>query len=388
MFWITNEIINTSLLRASRDEEIVAYIIANIILRDGERDAYTAETLNKYYGYDPNPLSEKIPVEMTKIENAVDRISSKVIEKQFNTVLSIIKETLVLGGNTFKGLLYQKPMKNWSNLKDLAYPFQAVFVAIHTLVFRENLSVVNYDLLFDLLRGLGDELFEMNELDDLRLVSKMNTKTAFVMGKIRKAFEKSNLEDPAVDDWTMQCTNIIMKSRTEQNLYDFKIGAVTFGEKKISTDGIDKILKTLTAINNIGPNKAGYIIMGIADKMESAVQYNRIYGGIHHQVDETYIVGVELEAKKIGQSLDRYTHSIKEYIRQHKAIPTEYKTHILQNMFTPLFYGHQLIVFKTCYNEPVMYDDKLYERMFSDVHEVPAAQYGSVYKRFFTAKSE
>lgn len=52
-------------------------------------------------------------------------------------------------------------------------------------------------------------------------------------------------------------------------------------------------------------------------------------------------------------------------------------------MFTPLFYGHQLIVFKTCYNEPVMYSDKLYERLFSDVHEVPPAQYAAIYKRFF-----
>lgn len=388
VFWITNEIINTTLLRASRDEEIVAYIVANIILHDGERDAYTPDTLNKYYGYDPNPLSDKIPVEMTKIENAVDRMTSTTIEKQFNTVLSIIKETLAQGNSTFKECMYKKPIRNWNSIKDLAYPFQAVFVAIHTLVFRENLTVVNYDQLFNLLCGIGDELFDIGELDDLRLVAKMSTKTSFVMGKIREAFKKCAVDDPAVDDWTMQCSNIIMKSRTEQNLYDFKIGTVTFGETKINTDVIDKILKTLTAINNIGPQKIGYIIVGIADKQESAIQYMKTYGGQYHQVDEAYIVGVELEAKKIGQSLDRYTHSIKEYIRQHAGVPSEYRTHILQNMFTPLFYGHQLIVFKTCYNEPVMYHDKLYERLFSDVHEVPAAQYTAVYKRFFSSKSE
>ena len=61
-----------------------------------------------------------------------------------------------------------------------------------------------------------------------------------------------------------------MRSRTEQNFYDFKIGTVTCGETKINTDGSDKILKTLTAINNIGPQKVGYIIVGIADKEESA----------------------------------------------------------------------------------------------------------------------
>lgn len=383
VFWISNEIINTALLRASRDEEIIAYTVANIILQDGERDAYTSDSLNKYYGYDPNPLNEKIPVEMTKIENAVDRITSDVIERQFNTVLSIVKETLSKGESTFKACIYKKPIRNWNSVKDLGYPFQCVFVAIHSLVFRDNLAVVNYSSLHNLLSGIGDELFPISELDDMRLVQKMNNKMLFIKGKICGAFAKSTIEDPAVDDWTMQCSNIIMKSRTEQNLYDFKIGVVTFGAKKINNDCIEKIVKTLTSINNIGPQKVGYVIVGIADKEDDAIRYKKTYGGEYHQVDDTYVVGVDLEAQYIGQTLDRYTHSIKEYIRHHSKISEEYKTHILQNMFTPLFYGHQLIVFKTCYNEPVMYSDKLYERLFSDVHEVPPAQYAAIYKRFF-----
>ena len=325
-------------------------------------------------------MSDKVPIEMTKIENAVDRMTSDVIEKQFNTVLSIIKETLVQGKSTFKECIYTRPMKD---SKDLTYPFQCVFVAIHSLIFRENLAAVDYGRLYNLLKGIGDELFKTSELDDMRLVAKMNTKMLFIKGKVREAFTKSTTEDPAVDDWTMQCSNIIMKSRTEQNLYDFKIGVATFGEKKINTDCIEKILKTLTAINNIGPQRIGYVIIGIADKEEDAIEYKKRYGGEYHQVDETYIVGVESEAKQIGQTLDRYTHSIKEHIRQHTGIPEEYKAHILQNMFTPLFFGHQLIVFKTCYSEPVMYGDKLFERLFSDVHEVPPAQYTTVYKRFF-----
>ena len=52
---------------------------------------------------------KKIPVEMTKIENAVDRITSDVIERQFNTVLSIVKETLSKGKSTFKACIYKNP---------------------------------------------------------------------------------------------------------------------------------------------------------------------------------------------------------------------------------------------------------------------------------------
>lgn len=382
VFWVSNEIIDSGLLRGSRDEEIVAFIIANMILNDGERDAYTSETLNKYYGYDPNPLSTRVPLEMTKIENAVDRITISVIEKKFNTVFSVIKEVLTQNRISFKNCIYNKSLESRAS-KDLAFPFQSIFMAVHNLIYKENLSSVNYDLLYKNLLGIGNELFTAQSLNELRLVAKMNTRISFVMGKIRPAFSKSSVEDPAVDDWTMQCTNIIMKSRTEQNLYDFKIGLVTFGEKKINCNGINKIIKTLTAINNIGPNKVGYVIVGIADNERAAVEFEKQYSTSYQRVDNSYIVGIDAEAKSVNQSIDRYTHTIKEYIKTLKSIPEEYRAHILQNMFTPLFYGKQLIVFKTNYSEPVMYDNKLHERLFSDVNEVSPSQYASIFKRFF-----
>ncbi|MFC9712274.1 DUF262 domain-containing protein [Paenibacillus sp. NPDC056933] len=382
VFWVSNEIIDAGLLRGSRDEEIVAFIIANMILNDGERAAYTSETLNKYYGYDPNPLSTRAPLEMTTIENAVDRVTRSIIEKKFNTVFSVIKEVLTQNRISFKNCIYNKSPESRS-IKDLAFPFQSVFMAIHNLIFKENLSSVNYDLFYRNLQGIGNELFTAESLSELRLVAKMNTKISFVMGKIRPAFSKSSVEDPAVDDWTMQCTNIIMKSRTEQNLYDFKIGLVTFGENKINKNGINKIIKTLTAINNLGPNKVGYVIVGIADNERAAIEFEKQYSTSYQSVDNSFIVGIDAEAKSVNQSIDRYTHSIKEYIKTHNSITEEYRTHILQNMFTPLFYGKQLIVFKTNYSEPVMYDNKLHERLFSDVNEVSPSQYTSIYKRFF-----
>ena len=58
------------------------------------------------------------------------------------------------------------------------------FVAIHSLVFRDNLAVVNYSSLYNLLSGIGDELFPISELDDMRLVQKMNNKMLFIKGKI------------------------------------------------------------------------------------------------------------------------------------------------------------------------------------------------------------
>ncbi len=379
IFWVNNGIIGTDLLRASHDEEIVAYILANMILNPGERDAYNSENLNKYYGYDSNPLNTKVPLEMTKIENAVDRVSPNIIEKQFNTVFSVIKETLSKNKTIFRDCIFEKPTTS----KDLSLPFQAIFMSIFSLIFREKLSHVDIMHLFRCLRGIGNELFTEDKIRDLRLVSKMQSATSYVSGKIRVAFSVSNIQDPAVDDWTMQCTNIIMKSRTEQNLYDFKIGFVTFGESKINYGCIDKILKTLTAINNIGPKRTGYIIVGIADNVNAAKDYYQRYNSEFKKVDDVFITGIDGEVKFLNRTFDQHTHAIKEYIRNTPKISEEYRTHILQNMFTPLFYGKQLVVFKTNYTEAVMYDGKLYQRLFSDVNLVDTNNYGLIYKKFY-----
>lgn len=381
IFWINNEVINTTALRASRDEEIIAFIVANMILAPGDRDAYNADTLNKYYGYDANPLNTKVPLEMTKIEDAVDRISFKIIKTQFNTIFSLIKEMLDENSSTFKNCIFT----SFTKLKDLAYPFQAVFMSIYTLVYKENLQAVNHALLYKNLKGIGDDLFPEDALDKLRLVVKMNSAISFISGKIRPAFSAARVSDPAVDDWTMKCTSIIMKSRTEQNFYDYKIGLTTFGAKKFNIECLEKIIKSLTGINNIGPNHIGYILIGIADNLEAADNHKKEYGVNYKTVDKVFITGIEAEAASLHQSIDRYTHNFKEYIQNTSSISAPYKQHIIQNMFTPLYYGKQLIVLKTNFGEPVMYNNKLYQRMFTDVEEVDPGQYNTVYKKFYLA---
>ena len=95
------------------------------------------------------------------------------------------------------------------------------------------------------------------------------------------------------------------------------------------------------------------------------------------------IVGVEHDAQALGLSLDRYTHNTKEYIKKSNSIPTDYITHILTNMKTPILYNKQLIIFKTNFNEPVTYKDKFYIREFTDVTEVPIQNYSSIVKKYY-----
>ena len=374
VFWIKNGIINANDLRQSRDEEIVAFILASIILDNKLKIYYTGTILNKFYGYSRNPLDTTIPIEMTSIQNAIDRVGIDIIKKRFYMVMSCIKDLLAVSKMTFRNVIGAD-----KSISDISLQFQIVFMAIYRLMILEKKSDYNIEELSEKLSHNGNSLNDT----DMRNEAKINAKLDMIYGLICGAFKNSTIEDPALDDWSMQCVNILNKSRTEQVLYDFKIGFVEYSENTLNNNVIEKVLKTLTAINNVGPHKIGYVIIGIADNLETAKKYADFYKTEYVMEGEFSIVGVEHDANAFGISLDRYTHNIKEYIKNTSSIPKEYINHILINMKTPLLYGKQLIIFKTCFTEPVTYNKEYYIREFTDVNKLENDQYSRLFKNYY-----
>ena len=374
IFWIKNDIINSNDLRQSRDEEIVAFLLAGIILDTKLKLYYTGTILNKFYGYSRNPLDTDKPIEMTSLQNAIDRIGIDNIKNRFHIVMSCIKDVLTFSKSSFRNII-----KADKSISDLSIQFQIVFMAIYRLMILEKKTDYNIKELSEKLKLNGNYLNDT----DIRNNKKLNTKIDIIYGLIQEAFNSKEIEDPGIDNWSMTCVNILNKSRTEQTLYDFKIGFVDYKTNKMNESVIEKILKTLSAINNIGPNKVGYILIGIADNEKKKKKYSNFYKIDYVMEGDFPIVGVEHDAQALGLSLDRYTHNIKEYIKKSNSIPTDYITHILTNMKTPILYNKQLIIFKTNFNEPVTYKDKFYIREFTDVTEVPIQNYSSLVKKYY-----
>ena len=222
---------------------------------------------------------------------------------------------------------------------------------------------------------------------DLRNTNRINASVDMVYGLIENAFQDGKKEDPAIDDWSMKCVNILNKSRTEQVLYDFKIGFVEYNGSKFEPKNIEKVLKTLTAINNVGPQKTGYVLVGVGDSEEDAQKYIELYGGEYVLEGDFPIVGVEHDAKALKLSIDRYSHNIKECIKNSQTISDAYKKHLLTNIRTPMLYGKQLIIFKTCYTEPVSYNNVYYTREFTDVIKLEPPQYPQLFTDYYKSKS-
>lgn len=372
IFWVKNGIINGTEIRQSRDEEALAYIVANMILPPTDRILLNSQSLNKLYGYSSNPLNSHTPLEMIKVNNAIDRISAKLVKKQFRIVMSCIQELLAVSEKTFRKIINAP-----SDVSDLIVPFGIIFMAIYNLVIKDKRHVIDYNILAQKLDGNCEYIIGTTSTKKENYI---NT----IIGLIQEAFTQNKQEDPAIDDWSLELVNILNKSRTEQVLYDFKIGCVPFDGKTIETAIIDKILKTLTAINNTGPNRIGYVIVGVADTEEDAIKYQDKYGIKYTMINDLPLCGIEHDAIAISQSIDRYTHSVIEYIKHCTCIPENYRMHLVTQMKTPMAYGKHTFVFKTNFTEPVPYDNNYYLREFSDVNKLTQEQIPALFKNYYS----
>lgn len=376
IFWIKNEIFTENDLRQSRDEEIIGFIIAGIILDD--KIFYLGNNLNKFYGYTRNPLDTKVPIEMTQLQNGIDRIGVENVINRFYCVMSCIKEILSYAKQSFRKIIGAD-----TSISDISLQFQIVFMAILRLIVKEGRNEYDINQIVGKLKGNCKTLVS----GDLRSTSRINASVDMIYGLIETAFQNGEKEDPAVDNWSMKCVNILNKSRTEQVLYDFKIGFVEYNESKFNPKTVEKVLKTLTAINNVGPGKTGYVLIGIGDSEDDAKKYCELYGGEYELEGDFPIVGIEHDAKALKLSIDRYSHNIKEYIKNSQTISMAYKKHLLSNMGTPMLYDKQLIIFKTCYTEPVPYDNVYYTREFTDVVKLEPSQYPQLFSDYYSSST-
>ncbi len=108
----------------------------------------------------------------------------------------------------------------------------------------------------------------------------------------------------------------IRRSEIELANYELKQGLLplTPGGKD-PTDMLDKILRTICAISNNGPNSAGKILIGISDKDDDVKRVLDVDGVSGKSVGKRTVVGVSREAKRLGVSVESYVQTIVNHIK-------------------------------------------------------------------------
>ncbi len=384
IFWVSKNVITYGNIRESRDEELIAHLLAYMLLGTNPPPTPSAGTLNSFYQIDAD--TDEIEKYRTNysaadIENAVKKIGPEKIEEQFLVVYEELKKVLNISSKTFSGLVFKKKCKM------IPQHFQIIFLAFYELLVNRRMKIVDYGAVAQKLNGIGDHRITIKSTNLWWDANSRQDNIKSVRAIIEEQFVKlAEGEDPMLNSGITQLENLLMKSKTEQPLYDFKIGFHRLDEHgELDEKSLHKIFLTLTAMANHGPNDTCYVIIGVADTKKDADRFKDIYGSESVKYNDFHITGVQEEATRFYKDLDSYSRKITQYIKAEPILPEEVKNQLLRDMRIINYYDKSVLVLKIkSGTEPYSYDDKYYERHGSNVSEIEAKNYTNLFKRFLT----
>lgn len=372
IFWVKNNVISKEDLRQSKDEEVIADIVAWVTLDKGIRSS--SEILNELYGYgvpvDPNSIASTLELQIQKINE--ERIINN-IQFVFDKLILLIDAS----GKNFNSLLFSNQQAK------IARYFQIVFLAFYQLLIEEDLAISDQKGLLSLLDKAGDKIINLAGGGGIWSAKEKQTQTDALCGVIRGMFIKSEINDPARNQWITKFENILMQSSTEQTLYDFKVGLHDLtGTDRFNQPLFSKIIKTLTAMANTLKKSSGYCLLGVADNRDSAIKYQEKYGSEAIPYSNFYITGVNGEATMYHSDIDKYFTKISQLI-QNEPISDRDKDNILRNISVVNYFDKTVIILKIeSGDKPSVYGGKYFVRHGSNIEEVPPENFADLFSRF------
>lgn len=363
LFWIRNNIITKDMIRDSKDEEIVADIVASIAL--DEYPGTNSTILDEYYGLRKSEKTEEVDGVLKK--RGVDRI-----KYEFLGVYDEIRTIIDRSGKTFQQLVFVNPTQR------IPRYFEVLFLAIHNLMFIENKRVSDYDGLIKSLNGVAGHI-KITSGGNWSSKNKTDNVDA-IKGIISKHFTLSKVDDPGSKKWLTEFESILMQSRTEQNLYDFKQGLISLdGSNNFNEDLVKKIVKTLTAMVNKSVHAVGYVCVGVPDKPEDIERIKDLFDITPNVYRSFNITGIGHEPKLLGMTIDDYFKKVLDLIKT-EPIDKSYKDMICKNARIISYYDKEVLIFKiVSTGRPAYYDGKYYMRHGSHLNEVSPENYSDFF---------
>ncbi|MBI8085262.1 DUF262 domain-containing protein [Pseudomonas aeruginosa] len=370
LFWVKQGVLTKEQVRESRDEEIVADIIAYMLL--DPKPASRSEVLDDFFGYSDGENQEQ---RFNSIELATQKNTFEVISTDFNRVLDQLKLTLNISGKTLGQLLFKDQPSRAPRY------FQVVFLAFQKLIVEENLEITDQDSLIKMLDGGGKNI-AIPEGGRWGAEARFKSVEALA-GIFRNAFGPSKKYDPAQARWITKMETILRQSYTEQSLYDFKQGFLRLDrENKFDEDSFNKILKTLAGIANHAPGAKGYVLVGIADTLEDATRVRDVFKVNPIPFERFYITGVEHEAHAVGKNLDKLLMDIVDKIKR-SGLSEPLKDYVARNIKSIRYYDKTIFVFEAqAQAEPSNFEGRFFVRYGNRLESVEPANLGELYRRF------
>lgn len=348
IYWVCQGILSKEEVRQSRDEELVADLVAYMV--SDEPPSSRTEFLDDFFGSTDNEASRK---RFTEIESFVQRRGIDLIINDYQRTLDQIRLVSAAAGEIFVKILF--PTETPARAPRY---FQVVFLAFHELLIRRQQDITNMPMLIRLIKDSGKQI---TVLDGGRwgAEQRQNAVNSYA-GLIQKSFKKAKTTDPATVHWITQMENLLTQSFTEQNSYDFKQGFLRLdGKTEIDEDSFEKILKTVTGIANLVKNGKGYVVIGVSDSESTTTRIKKLYKIKPMKFSCFDIIGIDHEAKLQSKTLDQYFQLLVDKIRTSK-VSEPLRSYLAHHVKLVRYYDKSIFVVETVGMEDLSNYNEIY----------------------------
>ncbi len=374
VFWIANGILTKEQLRQSRDEELVADIVAYMV--SDKPVASRTELFDDYYGATfPETVNSKARFDV--IDQAIKKRSVELVDLDYQRVHDAIILLLNQARTTFSGLIF--PSGNGGN--PVPRYFQVVFLALHDLIIKKSMVVSDSTGLIARLRDYGKSI---QIQDGGRWGAENRSKTVdALIGLMQGFFENDQNPDPAKVHWITKFQNLLTNSITEQAAYDFKQGFYNLDPSpSFDERSFEKIMETCAAIANIGRKHKGYVLVGVAENAKTATRVQEVFGSQPKSYNGFHITGIDHEASHAEKNIDQMFQDITNRVER-SALSEPLKSYITNHLKCVRYYDKTVFVFEIVgQDSPSHLGGKWVERQGAQVKDIPPDRIGALFERF------
>lgn len=347
VFWVQQGILRSTDLRDSMDEQCIADVAASVI--GGAILDRSKEALDAVY--------EAGSHENLRISAALDTHGIDRFKSEFAYCIDEIRKVCADGGDRkLRSIIFSKGNTN-------AFPsvFAVMMIALHESLIDGGKMIADYKGVQSAITGLYDRL-DTSRASTAPEERRKNVDT--IKGLIGQYLVPAENRDVYGDQSTIDIDNAIRRSQIELAHYELKQGMLRLDDKRSVDDAaVERVLQTVSAIANNGKNRAGTVIIGVADKPADASRISELDSVVTHKVGSArFVVGVAREAKVLGETVEAYVARWKVAISD-SPMSEPLKSDVLSALTFNDYYGLGVLVLSIPAQKSIsFYGDDVYWR--------------------------
>ncbi|WP_343520746.1 DUF262 domain-containing protein [Sphingomonas sp.] len=370
IFWVKQGILTKEQVRESRDEELIADILAYMV--SDSPVSSRSEFTDAYFGMLDDDAAQ---TRYRQIETNVQKRGADLVISDFQRTFDELKLTIETSGQTLTQLLLGTQVARAPRY------FQAIFLAFYKLIVRDGMKVANRQTLIGKMKNSGQNIVIAE--GGAWVAEQRQAAVHSAAGIYGDAFTKATGSDPALIHWVSRFENLLAQSLTEQSAYDFKQGFLRLdGNNQFDEECFDNVLRTAVGISNIRKDYIGYIVIGVAENIQTAKRVQELYDIQPVVFASYYVTGLDHEATALGKNQDKYFQMIVEKVLSSK-VSSPLREYLARHLRTIRYYDKTIFVFEIQSQEdPSNYEGRYYDRTGAQLKEVDPANLPTFIRRY------